>query len=629
MATAGNYRLPLSYRRPLRGSSHASHRCHASRRSAPHPTPRSSIWSTGRRSRDRPITIYSQRCQACRPLPWRRLVACETAARRADRASVASLGYTPRDATGTVLHQVVREHLESFLATTTRADPSGLPTFLEQEFRAFLDCGVWSRGFARFQCSGCHAETLVPFSCKRRGFCPSCCGRRMAAGAAALVDHILPHVPIRQWVLSLPHALRYRLAWDHVLCRAVLGIYTRALLGFERRRGRRRGIAEGRSGTVTAIQRFGGGVQLNVHFHTLLLEGVFARGADGMTRFHPAPPPTDREVARLLATIRTRILRLLRRRDVLTPDGEDVEADPLAADAPVLAQLSAAAVRGRSAFGDRAGTPVLRVGRDPDAPWVWTVGPRHAHLERFDLHADRDVRADDRLGLERLCRYLLRPPLAQERLSRLADGRVVCTLRSPWHDGTRHLIFTPHEFLERLAAITPRPHINLVLYHGVLAPRARWRPPGSSAPTGIAPATAPSTRSPMSTSAPLAPSRMPSFPTVPGATTAAMLPSSPPPNCSPPLRSPPEFPIPGPPTSPPAPAASRMRRAWAWADLMRRVFAIDVLACAGCGGRLRFIATIEDPPVVAKILNHLGLPTQGPALMPARPPPQLDGFDVA
>ncbi len=62
---------------------------------------------------------------------------------------------------------------------------------------------------------------------------------------------------------------------------------------------------------------------------------------------------------------------------------------------------------------------------------------------------------------------------------------------------------------------------------------------------------------------------------------------------------------------------------------MRRVFAIDVLACAGCDGRLRFLATIEDPPVVTKILDHLGLPTAGPVPMPARPPPQPDGFDVA
>jgi hypothetical protein len=153
---------------------------------------------------------------------------------------VSSLGYTPRRAERTVLHQVVREHLETFLATTARADSGGLPAFLEQEFRGFLDCGVWARGFARFQCDGCHAETLVPFSCKRRGFCPSCGGRRMAAGAAELVDHILPHVPMRQWVLSLPHALRYRLAWDHVLPRRAHDLHPRSL-GFERRHGRRRG----------------------------------------------------------------------------------------------------------------------------------------------------------------------------------------------------------------------------------------------------------------------------------------------------------------------------------------------------------------------------------------------------
>jgi hypothetical protein len=362
---------------------------------------------------------------------------------------------------------------------------------------------------------------------------------------------------------------------------------------------------------------------VNVHFHILLLNGVFAIAPDGTTRFDPAPPPTDREVARLLAAIRTRILRLLRQRGVLAADDAgDLEADPLAVDTPVLAQISAAAVRSRSAFGDRAGTPVLRVGNAPDSPWVWTLGPRHAHLERFDLHADRAVRADDRVGLERLCRYLLRPPLAQERLSRLPDGRVVCTLRHPWHDGTRHLIFTPHEFLERLAAITPRPRINLVIYHGLLAPRARRRPRESSDPAVVASPAALSTAS-----APLAPPVPP--PTASGPAT--------PPSAASPAPSPvPPAPASGsahpqsavrPAPSPLPRAPKRPQHAWAWADLMRRIFSIDVLACAGCGGRLRFIATIEDPPIVTKILAHLGLPTELPTLLPARSPPQQDGFD--
>lgn len=87
------------------------------------------------------------------------LVAHEAAARAHGLPPVASLAYTPRQAERTVLHQVVREHLEAFLATTARADPAGLPAFLEQEFRAFLECGIWSRGFARFQCAGSRVIT--------------------------------------------------------------------------------------------------------------------------------------------------------------------------------------------------------------------------------------------------------------------------------------------------------------------------------------------------------------------------------------------------------------------------------------------------------------------------------------
>jgi len=85
------------------------------------------------------------------------------------------------------------------------------------------------------------------------------------------------------------------------------------------------------------------------------------------------------------------------------------------------------------------------------------------------------VAPNDRARLEQLCRYVLRPSLAENRLQRLADGRVRLELKRPWSDGTTYLLFEPVEFLEKLAALTPRPGINLVLYHGVLAPHARWR----------------------------------------------------------------------------------------------------------------------------------------------------------
>jgi hypothetical protein len=282
---------------------------------------------------------------------------------------------------------------------------------------------------------------------------------------------VLPRVPVRQWVLSLPHGLRYLLAWDHGLCSAVLGIYAHALLGWQRRRARRLGVPDGRSGSVTVIQRFGGALNLNIHFHTRMLDGVFTVAADdgGAAQFHAAPPPTDGEVAQLLTTIRTRILRLLTRRG-LGADADASESDPLAEDSPVLAGLSRASVQGRIALGPRAGARLIALGRDPDARWVTSGGPRHAHLDGFDLHGNVSVNGEDRERLEQLCRYLLQPAVAQDRLWLTEDGRVVLELKATWADGTSHLVFEPLDLLALLAALTPRPRVNLIFYHGLLGP---------------------------------------------------------------------------------------------------------------------------------------------------------------
>ena len=209
-----------------------------------------------------------------------------------------------------MLHRLVGEHLETFLAEARlRGGGEGLPGFVEREFREFLRCGVLAHGFARFRCTDCQRELLVAFSCKGRGFCPSCCGRRMAELAAHLVDGVLGGLPVRQWVLTLPYRLRFALAWDHRLCRAVLAVFIRAILGFERRRAARRGMRGGLGGAVTAIQRFGSALNTNVHFHTLAVQGVFIPDGAGGRRFLPLPAPTDREVERLLSVVRRRIVR--------------------------------------------------------------------------------------------------------------------------------------------------------------------------------------------------------------------------------------------------------------------------------------------------------------------------------
>jgi hypothetical protein len=83
------------------------------------------------------------------------------------------------------------------------------------------------------------------------------------------------------------------------------------------------------------------------------------------------------------------------------------------------------------------------------------------------------VKARERL--ERLCRYALRPAVGQTKLQAMPDGTFVLGLPRRWRDGTTHIIFDPIELVERLAVLVPRPRVNLILYHGVLAPRAAWR----------------------------------------------------------------------------------------------------------------------------------------------------------
>jgi len=122
--------------------------------------------------------------------------------------------YRPRDAEHTVLHQVISAHLETFLnAVADAGDGAGLPQFVEREFRKLLLCRLFEAGVARSRCEACGREHLVPLSCKGRGWCPSCGGRRMTERAAHLVDAVLPWVPVRQWVLTMPRigcATRWR-----------------------------------------------------------------------------------------------------------------------------------------------------------------------------------------------------------------------------------------------------------------------------------------------------------------------------------------------------------------------------------------------------------------------------------
>ena len=131
----------------------------------------------------------------------------------------------------TPLYDIVRTHYPRFLAQL-EADGGSLPAFVKQEFDDYLKCGLLEHGFLRVKCDACNHEHLVAFSCKRRGFCPSCGARRMVESAAHLVDHVLPEQPIRQWVLTFPFPLRFLFAAQPQVLSQVLGVVYRAISTF-------------------------------------------------------------------------------------------------------------------------------------------------------------------------------------------------------------------------------------------------------------------------------------------------------------------------------------------------------------------------------------------------------------
>lgn len=122
-------------------------------------------------------------------------------------------GYSRRRPEQSLLYQIIDRYYHDFV-DYMKVRGKTLPRHVQKEFEEYLKCGCLEHGFLRVQCEHCHHEHLVAFSCKRRGFCPSCGARRMVESAALLVDDVLPHQPIRQWVLSFPFQLRFLFASD-------------------------------------------------------------------------------------------------------------------------------------------------------------------------------------------------------------------------------------------------------------------------------------------------------------------------------------------------------------------------------------------------------------------------------
>ena len=375
--------------------------------------------------------------------------------------------------------------------------------------------------------------------------------------AALLVDEVFPEQPVRQWVLSFPYPLRFLFASRPEVMGQVLGIVYRVIAThLIKKAGYTRTTAH--TGAVTLIQRFGSALNLNIHFHMLFLDGVYVDRADGATGFQWLREPMRAELTRLAHTIAHRVGRTLERAGRLERDAERSALSGDVVDAEPMAQLLGHAITDRIAVGPHAGRKVFTLQTLPACDADEPRGDTAGQVAGFSLHAGVAARADERQKLETLCRYISRPAVSEERLSLTATGNVRYTLKTPYRDGTTHVIFEPLDFIARLAALVPKPRVNLTRFHGVFAPNSKHRAQVTPAGRGK--------RNPAQ-----------------GADEAQD-------------RTPAE-----------------RRAAMSWAQRLKRVFGIDIETCQTCGGAVRIIACIEDPVVIETILTHLDKPVAATA----------------
>jgi hypothetical protein len=204
----------------------------------------------------------------------------------------------------------------------------------------------------------------------------------------------------------------------------------------------------------------------------MALDGIYIEDGNGGPVFRAVGQPTVAEVARVADRVHRCVMHLMAQRG-LGRQADPEEADTLRRDEPLLAELYSASITGRVATGPRAGKRIVRIGDEVDSEnALMKSGRCCTSIEGFSVHAGVCVPARDRIRLERLLRYAARPPLSNERLSLLPDGKLLYQLKRRWSDGTTHVSYEPMELIERLAALVPPPRFNITRYY--VAHRFMW-----------------------------------------------------------------------------------------------------------------------------------------------------------
>lgn len=465
----------------------------------------------------------------------------------------------------TVLHRVVSTYWPTFCE---RVEALGsLPKFVVRDVDEYLRCGILEQGFIRAQCTNCGFERLVALSCKRRGFCPSCLGRRMSDTAVWLTEHVIPTVQIRQWVCTLPWELRVRVGYDRELCAMVLDTFIRELQRSYRWRAKHEfglsSVEDAFTGMVTVIQRFDSALRLNVHFHTLVLDGVYVKNENGEgVRFLRLPRPSEDDVYEVAMRMAKKVAAYFAKKGPSDKEsnGEgDGEIEPaLAACYDVAAQAPKKVI----VDGHRMGKGEIAV-----------------VVDGFNVYAGDAIDGRDRKRVERMCRYLARPPIATERLTEAGDGdELRYELKKAWRDGTRFVRLDPYELIARICAMVPPPRFHMVRFHGVLAPNSALR------------------EQVVASARPYVPPQENAVP------------------------NPVQLPLFGKDFDE-EDVSHKRRKPWAW--LLRHVFAIDVNVCPKCGGRMKWRQVALTADAIREGLSRAGLAARGPPKQKRAPLGQL------
>lgn len=376
--------------------------------------------------------------------------------------------YQRRKPEADLFYRTIKTYWPKFIKEQQRVISHNIPEFVKNEFENYLSCGIPENGFVRTYCYTCKLTGIVAFSCKQRGFCPSCCARRMNDEAAHLVDNVLPRVKYRQWVLSFPYKLRYLMAYNLGLTNSVLSIYVKEISKFYKRKYKATAYkkissAQLKTGSVTFIQRFGSALNLNVHFHTLFADGVFIKQASGEYSFHVLNEIDPNDLRQVTEKIKLKVIKLLdklRLDESLQLEFSDDSEDQL------LNQISKTSIANK----------VQRYGEFNSSNVASSIlDPYSFNNEGFSLNAKVAISGCDTKKLEKLVRYMSRGPVATKRLTEFYPNGLLYELKTPWKCGTTHVSFTPLEFIARLVALIPPPGFNMIRYHGVFAPNFKDR----------------------------------------------------------------------------------------------------------------------------------------------------------